>query len=111
MTSDPVALRRDGSIPTAPVPNGLDAATSPPVSFLDTSVQRESACPVHFIWDGNGYGRPLVRVGFMLMLVAGASLTMSRVVPEATAFGKGALLVAVGLWLLGQVVTRATRRR
>ena len=81
------------------------------MGFFDTSVQRESACPVHFIWDGNGYGRPLVRIGFLLLLVAGAALTMGRVVPSVLDIGQSVFAVAVAVWLLGQIATRRSRPR
>lgn len=43
--------------------------------FIDPTPHRVSACPVHFIWDGRGRGRPFVRAGFLAMLFAfGASM-------------------------------------
>ncbi len=78
------------------------------MSFFDTSVRRESACPVHFVWDGNGYGRPVVRVGFMMLLV-GALLTTAGFFVGGVVIGKPLVLVAAIVWLLGQVLTKLSR--
>ena len=63
--------------------------------FLDKlagqSPRRESGCPVHFIWDGQGVGRPLVRGGFLAILLAGALLSGSAM-PGLN------VLSAPGLW-------------
>jgi len=42
---------------------------------VDTRPQQVSACPVHFIWDGRGKGRPFVRAGFMGFLATGMAFT------------------------------------
>jgi hypothetical protein len=78
------------------------------MSLIDTSLQRESACPVHFVWDGNGLGRPFVRVGFLLivitaLLATGAIMIHDNDVKAASLVVGG---VAAGVWLLGQVLTR-----
>lgn len=83
-----------------------------PVSFFDTSIRRESTCPVHFVWDGNGLGRPFVRVGFMLALAAGLALS-SGVMLHATAVGDAGRwlgVAALGTWLTGQALTKLRRR-
>ncbi len=36
----------------------------------DPTPERVSACPVHFLWDGRGRGRALVRSGFLGFLAA-----------------------------------------
>lgn len=78
------------------------------MNLLDTSLRRESNCPVHFVWDGNGLGRPFVRAGFLLALVTGALMMValmshSGVVREA---GAGCGVVAGVLWGAGQALTR-----
>lgn len=78
------------------------------MAIIDTSLRRESGCPVHFIWDGNGLGRPFVRLGFLLAVLTGILLTMSVMVSAPPIKG-AALGVAVGaaaIWLLGQALTR-----
>jgi hypothetical protein len=76
--------------------------------FIDISVRRESNCPVHFVWDGNGLGRPAVRLGFMLLLVAGAVMSASVMVSSRAMSSVGATvgIVAVVTWGLGQLLTR-----
>jgi hypothetical protein len=74
---------------------------------------RESACPVHFVWDGRGVGRPLVRAGFMGFLVTGAFVTAavmlhSTVLRDAAAWILGGSALA---WALGQAATFLRRRR
>lgn len=75
-------------------------------------MQRESACPVHFLWDGRGAGRWAVRLGFLGFLVAGSFVTgalMFHLEPLRTAGGfVGAASAAA--WLLGQALTRLARR-
>ena len=83
------------------------------VTFFDTSLRRESTCPVHFVWDGNGVGRPFVRTGFMLALVAGATGTlgvMSHQVAVSSASGAVAIAAALS-WGLGQLLTRFVQAR
>jgi hypothetical protein len=83
------------------------------VQFFDTSLRRESTCPVHFVWDGNGWGRPFVRTGFMLALVAGALSTlgvMTHSAPVTSSSGVAAI-AAVSCWGLGQVLTRLAQAR
>ena len=78
------------------------------ISLIDTSLRRESNCPVHFIWDGNGLGRPFVRVGFLFALVTGALLMgalMTHVDVVKSAAGVTGLVAAV-CWGAGQALTR-----
>lgn len=83
------------------------------VNPVDPSVQRVSACPVHFVWDGRGKGRTWVRAGFLGFLAAGMLATMGsmlRMEPLTTA----ALVVVAasgGSWLLGQWLTFRLARR
>jgi hypothetical protein len=78
------------------------------VSFFDTSLRRESNCPVHFVWDGNGLGRPVVRIGFLLLLVAGGALSAGLMLhaPAVTGVGRVVAVVALATWGLGQVLTK-----
>ena len=78
------------------------------MDLIDISLKRESACPVHFIWDGNGLGRPLVRLGFMLAVMA-ALLATGAVMVHHDGVRGAALVVAAcaaGTWTLGQLLTR-----
>lgn len=82
------------------------------VNPVDPSVQRVSACPVHFLWDGRGRGRTLVRAGFLGFLVAGMLLTMGSML-RLDGLTTAALVVvatAGASWLAGQVVTWRTAR-
>jgi hypothetical protein len=83
------------------------------VSFFDTSIQRESACPVHFVWDGNGLGRPVVRVAFLLCLVAGATLALGQMlhIDAVNVVGRVTGVVAGIMWLSGQGLTRLAQRQ
>jgi hypothetical protein len=76
--------------------------------FTDISVRRESNCPVHFVWDGNGLGRPVVRLGFLLALVAGAAMSAGVMFASRTTTSIGATvgIVAGVTWALGQLLTR-----
>jgi hypothetical protein len=79
--------------------------------FFATDVRRESGCPVHFVWDGNGRGRPFVRVGFLLALGAGAAASWAAMT-HGTTTAAGALgAAAAASWVLGQGLTRASRAR
>lgn len=82
------------------------------MGFFDISVRRESNCPVHFVWDGNGLGRPFVRVGFLLLLVAGALLSAGVMwhAPAPTAAGRLVGVIAVAVWGVGQLLTKLRRR-
>lgn len=82
------------------------------MGFFDTSVRRESNCPVHFVWDGNGLGRPFVRVGFLLMLIAGGLMSAGVMwhATTSTAAGRVVGVAAVGVWCVGQLLTKLRRR-
>ncbi|MEW5848694.1 MAG: hypothetical protein AB2A00_07755 [Myxococcota bacterium] len=78
-----------------------------------TFFRRESGCPVHFLWDGLGRGRTLVRLGFMALLLwgalaTGASLLQLREVREPLG---AVLLVVVAVWGLGQLLSFVDSRR
>lgn len=81
--------------------------------FTDISLRRESNCPVHFVWDGNGLGRPVVRLGFLLLLVAGATLSAGLMLASKATSSAGMSVAAVGIvvWLLGQALTRFSQWR
>jgi hypothetical protein len=76
-----------------------------------TTAPRESGCPVHFVWDGAGMGRPIVRFGFMLLLAAGLWITAAALWPQAAlrVSSPWVLGAAVGVWGLGQAVVLAER--
>lgn len=76
------------------------------MSFVDPTPHRVSSCPVHFIWDGKGRGRSLVRAGFLGVLVAaGLALIASAlhldVVRQA---GLVLLLASTVSWLSGHLL-------
>jgi hypothetical protein len=79
----------------------------PLVSPIDPSEERVSACPVHFLWDGRGKGRALVRFGF-LGLAAAAACAVLRFVDVAAVVAA----VSAVVYGAGQVVsfTVAARR-
>lgn len=81
--------------------------------FTDISLRRESNCPVHFVWDGNGLGRPVVRLGFLLLLVAGATLSAGLMLASkvTSSAGMSVAVVGIGVWLLGQGLTRFSQWR
>jgi hypothetical protein len=74
--------------------------------------RRESACPVHFVWDGRGVGRPLVRAGFLLFLLAGTLVTAATMLHSAMLRDGAALAGIAGTlaWAAGQVGTVVVRR-
>lgn len=78
------------------------------MTLIDTSLRRESGCPVHFIWDGNGLGRPFVRLGFLLAVMA-ALLATGGLMSHVSGVKAASVVVAglaAGTWLLGQLLTR-----
>lgn len=81
--------------------------------LADPSLERVSACPVHFIWDGRGNGRVLVRSGFLGFLAAGMLATAGRLahVEPALTSAVGVAAVAAGAWLVGQGISWLTARR
>ncbi len=78
------------------------------MAIIDTSLRRESGCPVHFIWDGNGLGRPFVRLGFMLAVLTALLMTASIMIHASSLKSAGAVVAvaAAATWLLGQALTR-----
>lgn len=78
----------------------------------DPSPHRTSACPVHFLWDGRGKGRALVRGAFLALLVAGMCFTAGRWLRmdalEMVATAVAALAGAA--WLVGQGITVVVAR-
>jgi len=79
---------------------------------IDTSPHRVSACPVHFLWDGRGLGRPVVRTSFMAFAVAGGLATlgwMSHRDDVSLAATMLAGVAAVG-WTLGQLFSKLATR-
>jgi len=79
----------------------------------DPTPHRVSACPVHFIWDGQGQGRMFVRAGFMGFVVAGMIGTGGSAlhVEGMRSVALAVLGVAAASWSIGQVLTRMTARR
>lgn len=73
----------------------------------DHNPARVSACPVHFIWDGRGRGRTLVRAGFLGVLAAFVAFTGAlalRVDVMHTA-GLAIGVAALASWGIGQGVS------
>lgn len=75
------------------------------------AIERESACPVHFLWDSVGAGRWFVRLGFLGFVVAGLLMTMSvmlhmSVLRDASG---GVVLAGAAAWLVGHALTRIRR--
>lgn len=69
-------------------------------------LRRESACPVHFIWDGLGLGRWPVRLGFLGFVIAGLIFMVSTLMRiDAPAWM--AVAVAGAIWTVGQALSFA----
>lgn len=83
------------------------------VSPVDPSLERTSACPVHFLWDARGHGRVWVRLGFLGLVGAGALASASALMRLPALAQAGALVAATsGLaWLAGHAVSLVERRR
>ena len=67
---------------------------------------------MHFLWDGLGKGRVLVRSGFLGFLVA-AMLAMCGTMTHAARAVDGAVMVAAIagiLWTAGQVASALAKR-
>lgn len=82
----------------------------------DHAEHRVSACPVHFIWDGLGKGRMLVRWGFFGLVFALAVFTGTKWMhlDVARPVALGLLGVSLALYVVGQAlssVVRFTRAR
>ena len=73
----------------------------------DHNPARISACPVHFIWDGRGKGRTLVRAGFLGFLATGVALTgaLALKVEVMNTVGLGLLALSFASYGIGQVMS------
>ncbi len=83
------------------------------MSSAAANVQRESACPVHFIWDGAGPGRWLVRLGFLGATAWGTAYFGALVFRFNGALpyiGWAAIPVATS-WVVGQVLSMVAKQR
>lgn len=77
---------------------------------IDTTARRESACPVHFIWDGHGLGRPFVRAGFFGFVATGLLFTGALALRFDAGILPGTLLGSSAvLWTVGQILGRIRR--
>ncbi len=77
---------------------------------IDTTARRESACPVHFIWDGHGLGRPFVRAGFFGFVAAGLVFTGQMALHFDAGIVPGAIVGSSAvLWVAGQLLGRLRR--
>jgi hypothetical protein len=81
--------------------------------FADTTVHRVSACPVCFVWDGRGWGRPLVRLAFLGVVLAGVLHSGVRALslsPSAVAtvqeVAMGVFAISCVGWVVGQAMSR-----
>ena len=73
---------------------------------VDPTPERVSACPVHFLWDGLGHGRALVRLGFLGLLVA-AALGLLHLTTASFAV----VAVSGAVYAVGQAITAWVRTR
>ena len=92
-----------------PAPDG----TPVPIPLADPTPERVSACPVHFLWDGRGKGRALVRAGFLGFLLA-AMLAFAGKLMRMDVATTAALVVVSGaglVYLAGQMASALTKRR
>ncbi|MDA0712888.1 MAG: hypothetical protein O2897_02760 [bacterium] len=64
-----------------------------------------SACPVHFLWDGNGSGRRIVRFGFAFIILALSAVCADKLWPNfgLNRFTYGLLQFGVLIWLYGKL--------
>jgi len=72
---------------------------------------RESACPVHFIWDGRGHGRQLVRFGFLGLLGAALAWAAARTFVVDALITPALIVTAASavVYVAGQVLSRVRR--
>jgi hypothetical protein len=77
---------------------------------VDTGTTRTSGCPVHFIWDGKGVGRPVVRAGFMLLLVASMVAVAVQMWHLPSSWTRIAASVAGTVYLTGQALSFVVSR-
>jgi hypothetical protein len=73
-------------------------------------LRRESACPVHFLWDGLGLGRLFVRWGFLGFIIT-AMLALGGQMAGFDAPAWIGVLIAGALWTVGQVMSFAAAAR
>lgn len=82
----------------------------------DPSPHRTSACPVHFLWDGRGRGRALIRGAFLGFLVAGMCFTAGTWLRTEALETAGVVVASLSLlsWVVGQgftfVIAREMKR-
>lgn len=82
----------------------------------DPSPHQVSSCPVHFLWDGRGTGRVLVRAGFLGFLLAAMCFTLAVMarIPLLETAGTVVIALAALSWTAGQgftfVIARQQRR-
>jgi len=78
-----------------------------------TAARRESACPVHFIWDGTGRGRWPVRLSFWMLSVLGMLGTGLPLVGVRGVSGQLGVpaLVLMGVYGLGQLLSFIDKQR
>ncbi len=74
-------------------------------ALKDISWRRISACPVHFLWDGRGVARRLVRFGFAAIILAMSFKTADRLWPHLglDQVAAPALMFGGLLWGYGQL--------
>jgi len=67
--------------------------------------RRISACPLHFLWDGRGSARKLVRFGFMALMGGMVLYFGDKLWPalDLNRLAKPTLLFGVLIWIYGQV--------
>jgi hypothetical protein len=71
----------------------------------DPSLRPTSGCPVHFVWEGQGRGRAVVRWGFMALLAAGAWMCGAKLWPALSMPTARAVMgAAMVVYLSGQVL-------
>ena len=69
------------------------------------TLSRISACPVHFLWDGRGSARMLVRIGFMAIILGLMLKIGEKIWPTLSieAITEPVLTFGVLLWIYGQL--------
>lgn len=80
--------------------------------IADPSLHRTSGCPVHFLWDGRGKGRALVRAGFLGFSVAGGAWVLGFMSHTEVAMDAGLVVagVAGATWGVGQALSALALR-
>jgi hypothetical protein len=83
------------------------------VPLSDPTLERVSACPVHFLWDGRGRGRAFVRAGFLGFLLA-ALVGCVRPILHIEIAAVAAVVILAGaavVWSVGQGISFVVVRR